>query len=72
MPNAFGFYDMHGNVSEWCEDLFQAGDSYRVFRGGGWFYDSSICTAGDRTSYDPGDRDDFLGFRLAASRDVNR
>ena len=71
-PNAFGLYDMHGNVWEWCEDLWYAGYSYRVIRGGSWNYDSRLCTAGNRVNYYPDSRDNFLGFRLAAFQDVNR
>ncbi|MBO7688880.1 MAG: formylglycine-generating enzyme family protein [Kiritimatiellae bacterium] len=72
MPNAFGLYDMHGNVSEWCEDLYKADDSICVNRGGSWFNSSSDCAAGGRGRRSPDDRRDSLGFRLAASQDVNR
>lgn len=68
-PNAFGLYDMHGNVQEWCEDLYRAGLSLRVFRGGGWRGSSRGCTAGSRYVNGPDFRNGFLGFRLAASQD---
>jgi len=71
-PNAFGLYDMHGNVWEWCEEEYRAGDSDRVYRGGGWRSGSRFCSAGFRSGSSPGNRDDLLGFRLAASQDVNR
>ena len=71
-PNAFGLYDMHGNVWEWCEYLYRAGGSNRVSRGGSWSSSSRDCAASDRGSSDPDFRYYCLGFRLAASQDVNR
>ena len=63
---------MHGNVWEWCEDLYQAGFSYRVLRGGSWYDTSGYCTAGFRGNNFPFNRYYCLGFRLAAFQDVNR
>jgi formylglycine-generating enzyme required for sulfatase activity len=64
-PNKLGLYDMHGNVLQWCEDLFDPKGSDRVIRGGGWHDDGSGCQAADRYRVAPTFRDDDLGFRLA-------
>ncbi len=79
-PNAWGLYDMHGNVWEWCSDGYKAeyykespptdppGASQaadRVNRGGGWRFIPRFCRAADRSSGTPGDRRNGLGFRLA-------
>ena len=68
-PNAWGFFDMHGNVWELCEDLYEGGFSRRVNCGGCWDSDARGCSA-PRREY-TNDRDHrHLGFRLAADDDV--
>ena len=66
-PNSWGFYDMHGNVEEFCLDWYASGltggtdpkgsssGSYRVLRGGGWLSYASSCTSSSRASDNPGD-----------------
>lgn len=68
-PNAFGLYDMIGNVWEWCWDLFdpEVYGPYRVFRGGGWLDSARACRASCRRKSHPTFRIDDLGFRLARS-----
>jgi formylglycine-generating enzyme required for sulfatase activity len=63
-PNRLGIYDMHGNVWEWCEDLFEAGGSARVIRGGSWRSLATDCRASIRLRRAPSSRD--LSVRLAA------
>ena len=78
-PNAWGFYDMHGNVLEWCYDWFgkfeaKATDpkgpaigSFRVLRGGCWFFYARDCRSAYRLKRDPALRNAIFGFRLACS-----
>ncbi|RYY12396.1 MAG: formylglycine-generating enzyme family protein [Chitinophagaceae bacterium] len=67
-PNAWGLFDMLGNVWEWCSDVYDETvyGSYRIFRGGGWYDDErSVMATIRRRSHPAKFRIDDLGFRVA-------
>jgi len=82
--NAFGLFDMHGNVFEWCEDYYgpysaaptdgkaqsiKQSDAVRVLRGGYWGWYAGGCRSARRGNDAPDNRDGDDGFRVAVSQD---
>jgi formylglycine-generating enzyme required for sulfatase activity len=80
LPNAFGLYDMAGNVWEWCADDWHGSyagaptdgsawvdsprGSSRLLRGGCWDYFNNSCRSAGRGSGDPSSRVSLFGFRV--------
>jgi formylglycine-generating enzyme required for sulfatase activity len=79
-PNAWGLYDMHGSVCEWCEDWFgeyrsgaaidpkgAASGTSRVFRGGSLFHKATQCRSASRDWLEPGVSITVSGFRVVVA-----
>jgi formylglycine-generating enzyme required for sulfatase activity len=64
-PNKLGLYDMHGNVRQWCDDLWASTGTDRVVRGGSWLDPREYCRAASRAGLAPSRRFAIAGFRLA-------
>jgi formylglycine-generating enzyme required for sulfatase activity len=76
-PNAWGLYDMHGNIWEWCADWYDGYKSFpvddpsgpatgttRVIRGGGGKFAASLCRSASRIHFEPWQSFSSLGFRV--------
>ena len=81
LPNQWGLYDMHGNVQEWCRDVFVFGASRSanpvrkvpqyVVRGGAYSMHPLLCRSASRSAISREDSRQDLGFRVVLIKDKN-
>jgi sulfatase modifying factor 1 len=73
LPNEWGFYDMSGNIGEWCKNnTYEPADNNdssadRVYRGGSWNNGASALRSVNRSYDSPSSHASILGFRVARS-----
>ena len=85
--NTWGLFDMHGNVAEWCNDVYDehyyqnslaenpcgaAGGEKNVLRGGAWKYSAAVCRSAYRVGEDPGSQDACFARDAIGFRCVRR
>ncbi len=84
--NAWGFYEIHGNLWEWCQDWWQEDlgpeaaldphgpeqGEFRVVRGGSWFLGGKGVRSAVRGKFAPNFRSDRVGFRIACAQECSR
>ncbi len=80
--NSFGLYDMHGNVWEWCQDIYNSNyqdapkdgsawltgkdNNMKLLRGGSWADNARYCRSANRPRFARSVRDRNVGFRVVA------
>ena len=76
LPNAWGLFNMHGNVMEWCNDYYidyftgkmpKNDKNMRSVRGGSWHEDWQNCRSANRARLGPASHGNVLGFRVVRS-----
>jgi YD repeat-containing protein len=69
LANAWGVYDMHGNVYEWCLDISWTASSWHINRGGGWTSQARGCRVAFRKDYPAAGSYNDMGFRVVLPLD---